>query len=193
MLKGLNIIRDATNMYLRLNDMVRGEYTGRVVYKRNEIIESTDTHEKRLKVIYSWLTKNQRRVIDYSDEFYDKVSSVLTGYHGERISWKRTLAIALDLASNLKFEIVNFFPELVEKALFSLDHILSDRYLVRTYIRQPEGTRLSKSGQAIRKTYGSLVQASDELRQALKFRKKTAEETEAKQPIRIKKEVPQHE
>ena len=225
-LKGLNIIRDATNMYLRLNDMVRGEYTGRVVYKRNEIIESTDTPEKRLKVIYSWLTKNQRRVIDYSDEFYDKVSSVLTGYlyspahdedfaglrdlhrevcarlsyiqqarrvrvledlrnrryHGERISWKRTLAIALDLASNLKFEIVNFFPELVEKALFSLDHILSDRYLVRTYIRQPEGTRLSKSGQAIRKTYGSLVQASDELRQALKFRKKTAEETEAKQP-----------
>ena len=79
-LKGLNIIRDATNDYLRLNDMVRGEYTGRVVYKRNEIIESTDTHEKRLKVIYSWLTKNQRRVIDYSDEFYDKVSSVLTGY-----------------------------------------------------------------------------------------------------------------
>ena len=70
----------------------------------------------------------------------------------------------------------------MEKALFSLDHILSDRYLVRTYIRQPEGTRLSKSGQAIRKTYGSLVQASDELRQALKFRKKTAEETEAKQP-----------
>lgn len=225
-LKGLNIIRDATNMYLRLNDMVRGEYTGRVVYKRNEIIESTDTHEKRLKVIYSWLTKNQRRVIDYSDEFYDKVSGVLTGYlyspahdedfaglrdlhrevcarlsyiqqarrvrvledlrnrryHGERISWKRTLAIALDLASNLKFEIVNFFPELVEKALFSLDHILSDHYLVRTYIRQPEGTRLSKGGQAIRKTYGALVQASDELRQALKFRKKAAEETEAKQP-----------
>ena len=229
-LKGLNIIRDATNMYLRLNDMVRGEYTGRVIYKRNEIIESTDTHEKRLKVIYAWLTKNQRRIIDYSDEFYDKVSGVLAGYlyspahdeefanlrelhrevcarvsyiqqarrvrvledlrsrryHGERLTWKRTLAIALDLATNLKFEIVNFFPELLEKALFSLDHILSDRYLVRTYIRAPEGAKQRRDSQAIRKSYGALVQASDELRQAMKFRKKPVSETEA-QPKQLKK------
>ncbi len=42
----LNIIKDATNMFLRLNDITRGEYTGRIIYKRNEIVENTDTDEK---------------------------------------------------------------------------------------------------------------------------------------------------
>ncbi len=76
----LNIIKDTTNMFLRLNDIVRGEHVGRIVYKRNEIVENTDTVEKRLKFLFAWLSKHQRRIIGYSDEFYSNVVKVLDSY-----------------------------------------------------------------------------------------------------------------
>ncbi len=83
-LQGLNIIRDSTNMFLRLNDIVRGEYMGRIVYKKTEVLENTDTEDKRLKFLYTWLTKHQRRIIFYSDDFFAKISHVVESYlHNE--------------------------------------------------------------------------------------------------------------
>jgi len=76
----LNLIKDTYSLFLRLNDIVRGEYNGRIVYKRNEIVENTDTHEKKLKFLYAWLSKHQRRIIGYSDEFYSNVVKVLDNY-----------------------------------------------------------------------------------------------------------------
>ena len=65
----VNVVKDTSTMILRLNDIVRGEYVGRAVYKRNELVENTDTDEKRLKFLFAWLSKNQRRIIGYSEEF----------------------------------------------------------------------------------------------------------------------------
>lgn len=79
-LSNVNIVKDTSNMFLRLNDIVRGEYTGRIVYKRTEIVENTDTDEKRLKFLFAWLSKHQRRMISYSDDFYANVSKVLDLY-----------------------------------------------------------------------------------------------------------------
>jgi hypothetical protein len=76
----LNLIKDTYSLFLRLNDIVRGEYNGRIVYKRNELVENTDTHEKKLKFLYAWLAKHQRRIIGYSDEFYSNVVKVLDNY-----------------------------------------------------------------------------------------------------------------
>lgn len=76
----LNIIQNVQNMILRLNDIVQGEYRLTVNYKRNEIIKNTDTHENRLKVLYSWLSKHMHRIVDYSDEYYAQVVRVLDGY-----------------------------------------------------------------------------------------------------------------
>ncbi len=76
----VNLIKDTNLMTLILNDIVKGEYTGRVKYKRNEIVENTDTHIKRLKFLYAWLRKHQRRIISYSDEFYTNVTKVLENY-----------------------------------------------------------------------------------------------------------------
>ncbi len=76
----VNLIKDTSLMTLILNDIVKGEYTGRVKYKRNEIVENTDTHIKRLKFLYSWLRKHQRRILSYSDEFYTNVTKVLENY-----------------------------------------------------------------------------------------------------------------
>ncbi|WP_027722690.1 hypothetical protein [Maridesulfovibrio zosterae] len=75
-----NVIKDASSMTILLNDIVRGEYNGDIVYKRNELIQDTDTHEKRLKFLFAWLSKHQRRIIGYSDEFYSSVVKVLDSY-----------------------------------------------------------------------------------------------------------------
>jgi len=76
----LNIIQNVQNMLLRLNDIVRGEYRVTITYKRNEVIKNTDTHENRLKVLYSWLSKHMHRIVDYSEEYYAQVVRVLDGY-----------------------------------------------------------------------------------------------------------------
>jgi hypothetical protein len=79
-LSAVNIVRDSTIMFLRFNDIVRGEYRGKSVYKRTEIVENTDSDENRLKFLYAWLSKHQRRITGYSDEFFAKLSTVLLEY-----------------------------------------------------------------------------------------------------------------
>ncbi len=76
----VNILKESSNMFLRLNDIVHGEYTGRIIYKRNEIVENTDTDEKRLKFLYAWMTKSQRRIIGYGDEFFGNLSRIFNKY-----------------------------------------------------------------------------------------------------------------
>jgi hypothetical protein len=76
----LNIIQNVQNMIVRLSDIIHGEYRIPINYKRNEIIKNTDTHEDRLKVLYSWLSKHMNRIVDYSDEYYSQVVRVLDGY-----------------------------------------------------------------------------------------------------------------
>lgn len=79
-LEDVNILKDTSTIIVHLNDIVRGEYVGRIVYKRNELIENTETDEKRLKFLFAWLSKNQRRVVSYSDEFYYTITKVLDAY-----------------------------------------------------------------------------------------------------------------
>ena len=79
-LDAINIVRDQTNMFLRFNDIVRGEYKGRTLYKRSELIEDTDSDEHRLKFLYAWLSKHQSRITGYGDEFFVKLSTVLLEY-----------------------------------------------------------------------------------------------------------------
>ncbi|MBO6171341.1 MAG: hypothetical protein J6N67_04175 [Desulfovibrio sp.] len=212
-LRGLNIIKDTSNMFLRLNDIVRGEYTGRIIYKRTEVVENTDTHEKRLKFLFSWLTKHQRRMIGYSDEFFSNVSKVLTSYlfspendevfealhdlhqevcarfsyiqqarrvriledlcqrtfKGQRVSYSLMLRAAVELLNELKFEIVSFFPALVDAVIDGVEKILRDRYLQRHYIEPPEDS-LTAAGQEIRKNYGRLVALQDGFKAVRKAR-----------------------
>ncbi|TVM15668.1 hypothetical protein DPQ33_14835 [Oceanidesulfovibrio indonesiensis] len=211
---GLNIIKDATNMFLRLNDIVRGEYVGRIVFKRNEIVENTDTDEKRLKFLYAWLSKHQRRIISYSDEFYAKVVQVLDHYllnpenydvfqdsyelyhevwakysyiqqarkvrhleeisdgldrKGKRISHRDRLKESCELLHELKFEIVNYFEDLVQSVIGICETMLSDRYLVKTYVEKKD-EELTDYGRSVKRYYGKLVALLDEFKSIRKSR-----------------------
>lgn len=210
----VNIIKDSSNMFLRFTDVVRGEYTGRTVYKRTEIVENTDSDENRLKFLYAWLSKHQRRITGYSDEFFAKLSDVLTGYllapenderfehvqelrrevlarlsyirqarkvrlledlrqrrvRGARIGYQQTMTESVALLQELRFEIVNYFEQLVEAIIVNCEAILNDRYLKKTYLEVPE-ERLSGAGAAIRKKYGQLVQLLDEFKAVRKAKR----------------------
>lgn len=212
-LSGLNIVKDEDNMFLRLNDIVRGEYSGKIVYKRCEIVENTDTDEKRLKFLYYWLNKHHRRMIGYNDKFYNDVTRVLTGYlhspknaeifaslrelhqevssrfgyiqqarrvralhdlsgrvyRGKRLNYRETTDLAVKIFSELQFELVDFFPDLVEMIIRHGEVILNDRYLTRNYIEPPESA-LSESGLAIRKNYRRLVSILDSIKSVYRAR-----------------------
>ncbi len=210
----LNIIKDASNMFLRLNDITRGEYSGRIIYKRNELIENTETDEKRLKFLYAWLSKHQRRIIGYSDEFYANILKVLDNYllspdryemfsnlhelhqevwakysyiqqarkvrylediknrvyKGERISYFKMLNAAVELLRDLKFEIVNYFDQLVVNIISTGEAMLNERYLVKNYIEKRD-EELTDYGRDIKRLYGRLVSLMDEFRAIRRSRK----------------------
>ncbi len=76
----LNFLRDTASLLLSLNDISKGEYVGKTIYKRTEVIEGSDNEEKRLKVFYAWLLKHQRRIISYSDETYANFLKLFDNY-----------------------------------------------------------------------------------------------------------------
>lgn len=210
----MNIIKDISTMSLKLNDIVRGEYAGKIRFKRQEIVENTDSHEKRLKFLHSWLSKHQRRIIGYSDDFYAIVVKVLDGYllnpdlydefnamhdlhqevwtkysyirqarqvqelediknhlhRGQPISAMQTLELACEIMGVLRFEIVNYFEDLVGRALYLCSRILNDSYIKRTYL-SPKKEQLTPYGQKVRSLYGRLVSLVDEVQSVRKTKK----------------------
>ncbi len=129
-LTDVNILRDTSNMFLRLNDIVRGDYTGRIIYKRNELVENTDSEEKRLKFLYAWLSKHQRRIIGYGDEFFGNISKVLDTY----------------LLSPERFETFSSMNDLYQEVIAKYSYIQQARkirLLEDLRDRQYKGTRIS--------------------------------------------------
>ncbi len=213
-LQNVSIFRDSSTFLLHLNDIVRGEYLGRTVYNRSEIVEHTDTVEKRFKVLHAWLHKHQRRIIGYSEEFYNGVVRVLDDYmhtsevleagpelaelrrslrsayayirqarrlhelsaiaarqfKGQRLSYFQMLIKSVALLHDLKFEFVIYFDPLMESLLKTVEHMLDDRYLRRTYIERDE-TALSSKGREVRKAYNRLVGLFDEFKAIRKSRR----------------------
>ncbi len=75
-----NILKDTRSFIVTLNDIIRGEYVGRISYREYGLITSTKNHDDRLKFLYSWLSKNQRRFTSYSKEFFEEMKKILNNY-----------------------------------------------------------------------------------------------------------------
>ncbi len=202
----INLIKDTSYLTLKLNDIVKGEFTGRVKYKR-EIVEDTETHEKRLKFLYAWLSKHQRRIVGYSEEFYSNVIKVLDNYllnpenyeefqnlghlyhevwqkysfirqtrkirlledlgrrklYGKKINYKEMLQYMHKILNEFKFEMVDYFDQVVAKAISMSENILNDRYLRKKYIQAQEDS-LTQYGRNIRRLYGYIIGLLDDLK-----------------------------
>ncbi len=143
----VNVVKDTSTMILRLNDIVRGEFVGRVVYKRNELVENTDTDEKRLKFLFAWLSKNQRRIIGYSDEFYNNTTKVLDAY-------------LRDPANQEAFGLMHELHQEVMGKYAYIRQARTVRYLEDIAARSYKGERL---------TYNQMLVEAVELLRDLKF------------------------
>lgn len=75
-----NILKDTKSFIVTLNDIIRGEYVGRISYRQYGLITSTKNHDDRLKFLYAWLSKNQRRFTSYSKEFFEEMKKTLNSY-----------------------------------------------------------------------------------------------------------------
>jgi hypothetical protein len=80
----LNILKDTKRTLKELTDIVRGEYTGSITYRRSDLITSTKTHEERLKFLSAWLAKNQRRLGAYGPETFEAAKKLLNSYLANR-------------------------------------------------------------------------------------------------------------
>ncbi|BCS87150.1 hypothetical protein [Pseudodesulfovibrio sediminis] len=90
-------------------------------------------------------------------------------YKGETISYHRMLELMTEILSELKFEIVNYFDKLVVKVLIIGNDVISDSYLLRSYVNKDE-KQLSTYGREIKKSYQQLVMLLDEFRSIRKSR-----------------------
>jgi hypothetical protein len=80
----LNILKDTKRTLKELTDIVRGEHTGSITYRRSDLITSTKTHEERLKFLSAWLAKNQRRLGAYGQETFEATKKLLNSYLSQR-------------------------------------------------------------------------------------------------------------
>jgi hypothetical protein len=77
---GFNLLKDTLRSLKDLTDIVRGEYLGSIIYRRSDLIAAPKTHEDRLKFLWAWLSKNQRRLATYSPENFMAAKKVLNSY-----------------------------------------------------------------------------------------------------------------
>lgn len=76
----LRVLQTREDRLLMLNDIVRGEHPGQIVFQRREVITGTASHENRLKFLVAWLAKHQRRFITVSPAFLEKMETILDSY-----------------------------------------------------------------------------------------------------------------
>ena len=109
--------------------------------------ENTDTDEKRLKFLFAWLSKNQRRIIGYSEEFYNNTTKVLDAYLKNPENQE-----AFALLHDLKQEVMSKYAYIRQARTV--------RYLEDIVARNYKGERL---------TYGRMLLEAIELLRDLKF------------------------
>ena len=80
----LNILKDTKRTLKELTDIIRGEHSGSITYRRSELITSTKTHEERLKFLSAWLGKNQRRLGAYGQETFEASKKLMNSYLSQR-------------------------------------------------------------------------------------------------------------
>jgi len=83
-LSGLDLLSLRRSRLIGLNDMVRGEYEGEILYQDQEIIHGTSDHLSRLKFLSAWLAKNRRIILSYSPASFARIIQTLDSYLGAK-------------------------------------------------------------------------------------------------------------
>ena len=76
----LDVLGLGQDRLLRLNDIVRGEYEGTIVFHEREQVQGTADLASRLKFLCAWLDKHRSLVAEYSPGNFETVLKVLNSF-----------------------------------------------------------------------------------------------------------------
>jgi hypothetical protein len=206
----LNVLQAREDRLLNLNDIVRGEYSGSIVYQGQEIIDGTTKHEDRLKFLSAWLRKHQRRFVSVSPAFLEKVEGVIDSYilnpsmakhfRSNRVIHRNILEqmayirqantvhrleliirakknvryldlidVLIEFLNENKKQIVDYYEPVFEKLIFFCDEVLTDKYLLKTYVNNSSN---SKYGREVVTRYKKLDSIKKKLEKQFRFNTK---------------------
>jgi hypothetical protein len=76
----LDVLGLGQDRLLMLNDIVRGEYHGSIVYKNRERVEGSGDIKTRLKCLVAWLGKLRPILAEYSPDHFERVTRILSSF-----------------------------------------------------------------------------------------------------------------
>ena len=79
-LAGLDVLGLSLDRVLVLQDIVRGEHVGNIVYHGLESLSGTADPQVRLKFLSAWLNKHRNILADYSSDQFDRCLKVIYSY-----------------------------------------------------------------------------------------------------------------
>ncbi|MCF8033347.1 MAG: hypothetical protein K9K66_09505 [Desulfarculaceae bacterium] len=79
-LSGLDVLGLSRDRVLLLQDIVRGEHEGSIIYGGREKLSSTAETATRLKFLTAWLHKHRNILADYSSEQFERCLKVIYSY-----------------------------------------------------------------------------------------------------------------
>jgi Mg2+ and Co2+ transporter CorA len=75
-----------------------------------------------------------------------------------------------NILCDLKFELVNYFDDIVARIINMVEKISNDRYLISAYIKDKSDDDLTPYGREVKKNYGRMVSLLDELKSIRKVK-----------------------
>ncbi len=76
----LDVLGLGHDRLLMLNDIVRGEFHGTIVYRGRERVEGSGDTKSRLKCLAAWLLKHRPIVAEYSPDHFERVTRILASF-----------------------------------------------------------------------------------------------------------------
>jgi hypothetical protein len=76
----LDILGLGRDRLLMLNDILRGEHQGSIIYQDKEEVQGTEDMPSRLKFLLAWLRKHWHILADYSPDTFERVSKVISSF-----------------------------------------------------------------------------------------------------------------
>jgi len=76
----LDVLGLSHDRLLMLNDIVRGEFHGSIVYRGRERVEGSADLKGRLKCLAAWLPKHRPIVAEYSPDHFERLTRILASF-----------------------------------------------------------------------------------------------------------------
>jgi hypothetical protein len=76
----LDILGMNQDRLLALNDIIRGEFEGSIIYERNEQVRGTRDLRSRMKFLTAWLDKHRHILADYSPDNFERIQKIVHSF-----------------------------------------------------------------------------------------------------------------